>query len=125
MTTPSWFRVCVRLLGVLFLGLSLPTLLLVLRPIIESYQYASSPGQPALWWRLIGEFVGASGTLAQVWFGWYLLFRGEQLIRYVVRDARQRCPECQYSTKGLTDATCPECGGPIAPAHASRRGSSA
>jgi hypothetical protein len=117
MNAPAYFVLFVRLLGVFFLGSSIPGMLSGVGQAIWAVAGLVNPNSahPEPLAELAGVAIGAAVIGIQVWLGWYLLCRGERLIRYVVRNARERCPQCQYSLKGLTGRTCPECGGPVEP----------
>lgn len=109
----AWFRLIVRLVGVLLLGLAVPE---VVQWVIYlgGMMFASDARTPSFgmdsWYWLWSYLGGALATAIQAAFGIYLLFFGERLIRRCLQDTIGRCPLCQYDLKGRAGDRCPECG---------------
>lgn len=107
-----WFRLLIRALGVLFLGLSLPTLISLASNIVSALMASNSSPFAGRDWTIyyIGTGLGYS---LQAALGVYLLFFAEGLIRKCITDTLGRCPMCQYDLQGQKGDTCPECGTPF------------
>lgn len=111
MTDYGWFRLIVRAIGVLLIGLALPTainyLAYAVSAIVSRDWLALSAGE-----QLFAILGGLAGFLAQGAFGVYLLFGGSAIIRYCTRDISGLCGSCGYDLKNLDADRCPECGSP-------------
>lgn len=110
-----WFRLAVRLTGVVVIAQSLGSFGYIAEWVawLGSWAMQASAAPSPMSFemhRIVPSLIELLSHVARLWLGWYLLFRGEALIAYVVVEARGRCPVCQYSIKGLTTPTCPECG---------------
>lgn len=119
MTDHVWFRLALRGIGVLLVGLSLPSVLgylgwlVVAVPALVAGSSDYSSEQTPM---LLFSFVGVA---TQAGFGLYLLLGGERLFRYCTRDLLALCTSCGYDLHGLHADRCPECGTP-APPHSAR-----
>lgn len=113
MSDHAWFRLLVRALGVLFLGLAAPQLLRLLTSVFM-FEVSRKGGTAGTEWDvLLNSLPTLLGYGAQVAIGYYLLFRGQVLVEYCIRDLRGRCAACGYDLIAITGPDCPECGAPI------------
>lgn len=114
MSDYAWFKLLVRGIGILLLGLSVPSLIRWFGSVVIMWD-AISP--VATSWSLRQQLLfGLPGLLAegaQAAFGWYLLFRGEGVISRVLAEIHGRCAKCGYDLRGLNSNACPECNTPI------------
>ncbi len=114
MTDFTWFRLIIRAIGVLLIGMALPSAFNYLAWLVSSLLSSDAPmsslsaGSQVFW--LLG---GLAGVLVQLAFGLYLLFWGSALVRYCTRDLPGLCVSCGYDLKNLEADRCPECGTPI------------
>jgi hypothetical protein len=106
-----WFRLLLKAVGVLLLGLSIPKLLWTVGSLLVA-QTGVQPGAGG--WPLAAWLPSITGYGSQAAIGLYLLFGAQRLIEYGLRGVRGRCAGCGYSLTGLTADLCPECGTPIA-----------
>lgn len=110
MNDRSWFRLLIRAIGLIMLGLSVPRLVALGVSVINSlreYQGTLPSGY------LEGYALAGAESAVQAAFGVYLLFFADGLIRLCLRDVGARCDNCQYSLVGVPGDRCPECGAPI------------
>lgn len=107
----SWFRLSIRAIGILLIGLSLPHVLLTIYDLVaRSMNEAYRSGQP-YWY--IYELVLILSYASQGIFGVYLLFFAEGLIRKCIADSLGRCAVCQFDLQRVSGNTCPSCGTPF------------
>lgn len=114
MSEYAWFKLLIRAVGVLMLGLGGPMIVWYAARLIV----AGVPGSPGATSRsLVSEATMAvPGLLAygsQAALGWYLIFRGEWFIKKVLGEIQGRCAMCGYDLHGLKADACPECNAPI------------
>lgn len=107
----TWFRLLIKAIGVVMVGLSLP-LLFQLVVFVIFVQQTAQGGMPsglggAYWWLQVGHY---SGGLVQAAIGLYLLFGGEWLVNTCIPSNRPYCPECGYDLSQSSAERCPECG---------------
>lgn len=109
MNPATFFRLSVRAIGVLLIGMNIASPVWFVQSIVQALR--------------IGEF-GAFDefTTATVWvfnfvthfaglaFGVYLTFFANGLIRACVRDAMGRCGVCGQDLRGVSAEKCPQCG---------------
>ena len=106
----GWFKLLIRALGVLFLGLAAPQLLRILASVFIEL-VGARPGLPRGGWDpLLVNLPSLVGYGVQTAIGYYLLVRGALLIEHCLRGVRGRCAACGYNLKGITGPECPECG---------------
>jgi len=111
MTDRTWVILAVRGVGLLFVGMGLPSLLSMMGWALQA-MFDGGPG--GLQWDYAFYSGGALlGSGAQLGFGVFLLLRPRSIARRWLADVRDRCPQCAYDVKGLSTAACPECGGPL------------
>lgn len=109
----SWFKLFVRALGVIFIGLGGPTVIGAIATMaaqLEYFRSQPSGGGPSLWMYLTMMGGSALGSLLQLLFGLYLLLGGSRLIDLCLRGVLGHCAACGYDVHDITGATCPECG---------------
>jgi len=110
----AWFKLLVRLVGLLLMGLSVPMLLWY----IGQFLAASIPGSPAKTsgsfdYQLYNTLPAVLSFGSQAAFGAYLFFRGDWVIRRVLAEIHGRCAACGFDLSGMMSASCPECNTPI------------
>jgi len=104
MNDPRWFKLLVRGIGILLIGISVPYIGSQLSYL--AYMFYPSAGDRQAWPL---EVISLVFILAQLLFGIYLLAGAPRLVRYCIRQVGYRCPGCDYDTRGLK-GKCPECG---------------
>jgi hypothetical protein len=111
----AWFKLLVRLVGLLLVGLSLPMTLWYVGRLLMSV-VPGSPSNTSTSFRF--EFLSsAPGIVAygvQLAFGAYLLLRGDWVIRKVLSEINGRCAVCGFDLTGVKGTSCPECNTPFA-----------
>lgn len=110
----AWFKLLVRLVGILLLGLSVPMLLWH----VGSFAAQMIPSSPmrtsgSMEYALYSTVPGLLGYGAQATFGWYLLVRGDWVIRKVLAEIHGRCAVCGFDLTGVKATSCPECNTPV------------
>lgn len=111
MTDYAWFRLLLKAVGVLLLGMSVPMLLWTLGSLLAQ---RIESGGITLTELGRGWLPPIMGYGSQVAIGLYLLLGGQRLIEYSLRGVRGRCAACGYNVAELKAPVCPECGTPIA-----------
>ena len=112
MSDYSWFKLLVRAIGLLLVGLALPQVPVAVAWLI--YALTEEGGGFSEWaLRILPMFAGPA---LQIAFGLYLLLGAERLIARFIRDIRGHCACCGYDLASLTADKCPECGAAITPA---------
>ena len=106
MSDYSWFRLLLKAIGVLLLGMSIPILLWTAGAAAVT---AASAGGRMSFEPLLPPLAAYGG---QALIGLYLLLGGRQLVDYCLRGVRGRCAGCGYDLSGLNAEVCPECGSP-------------
>lgn len=108
----NWFTLIVRLVGILFIGLSITNLLNTAFSFFISIVFLdiSIPTN-----EIVRSVMTIVGYLAQLSFGLYLLFGGERLIDWCLRSAERMpssavCIHCGYDLSMSKGKTCSECG---------------
>lgn len=113
MSDHAWFRLVVRAIGVLLLGLSVPMLVWDIGALIV--QLGNSGGADA-GATMLYHVPTMAGYGAQAAIGLYLLMGGDALVRYCLKGVRGRCSGCGYDITATTTGRCPECGMAVPPA---------
>jgi hypothetical protein len=108
----TWFRLVMKAIGVLLIGLSLPMLAQHLGGFMRMYNTQGGLGTWAapisIWEHLLWLLIG---YVLQLAFGLYLLFGGRWLVNLCIPSNRPYCPECGYDLSHNKEAArCPECG---------------
>ncbi len=108
----SWFKLVLRLIGVLLLALYLPAALIYVARVIErlmqSDQFVFFNDDFGGGW--VWALVGFVPYFVVVLLGLYLTFDGRWFIKWCLRDIVGRCPTCGYDLRRNAEAVCPECG---------------
>jgi hypothetical protein len=110
----AWFRLLVRGIGVLLIGLGVPAIVSVVINLINYFLSNESLTRGSFW--LSPMFVSAAygaASLAQSLVGVYLLFGANRLIAFCMRDVLDHCTACGYDLRRVGAPNCPECGVPI------------
>lgn len=114
----TWFRLVIKAIGVLLVGLSFREILYLAVAVADTllgslplpYRIQLSPfpaGSNYLYWL---------PDLAQFAFGLYLFFGGKWIVDKCIPSNRPYCPECGYDVSHLQSSgsgsarRCPECG---------------
>jgi len=112
----AWFRLLVRAIGVVLIGLGLPAVVSMLLNIANYLLTDRSImwGWTSFWQSpAVGLFVHVIASLTQLAAGAYLLFGGKRLIAFCIRDVLDHCAACGYDLRRVGAPNCPECGIPI------------
>lgn len=100
----GWFRLLVRLAGIVLVGLALPGIAAAVAPLIyDSAAISIHVNVPYYLGNLIAPVV-------QFALGLYLLLGGKWLMRHCLRGIDTICPYCAYDISAVASDTCPECG---------------
>ena len=111
MTEFAWFKLLLRAIGVLLLGLGAPSLINQIAWIAISLTSVPAPGMPRGYeLPYLGALLGAG---AQCGLGVYLLFGGNWFVNRCLAEIRGHCLNCGYSLEGVPGNRCPECGSPL------------
>lgn len=97
----TWFRLVIKAIGVLLVGLGLEG---VLRSLV--FVVLAAPWTNTTWNDWGWPFV----SLLQPVIGVYLFLRGEWIVNLAIPSNRPYCPECGYDLARNEGAKCPECG---------------
>lgn len=104
-----WFKILVRAMGLLLLGMSVPYLASAADYLVGSISSPNTAYSRTYVERAVTYGAGATG---QALLGLYMLSGAPRFVRYCIDQAEKRCIRCDYDLTGLTGA-CPECGAPI------------
>lgn len=103
----TWFRLVIRAIGILLIGLSLPALCQGIGFIV--YLFMESSGMPQSYTWIQTAYYG--GGIAQASLGIYLIFGGTWIVDTCIPSNRPYCPDCGYDlSHSVTSTMCPECG---------------
>jgi hypothetical protein len=109
MTDHSWFKLLVRAIGLLILGLGGPSLLFSLTGLLVEV-WDQSVAQYGVMRYVAVTLPPMLAYGAQTAFGLYLFLGAERLISRCMRDVRGHCPACGYDLSSTSTGRCPECG---------------
>jgi hypothetical protein len=107
---PRWFKLLLRAIGVLLMGLSLPSLGSLGPYVVNLFEpdaFGTPQKLPVRGWVAACAYI--AGVFGQALLGIYLLSGAPRLMRYCVRQVYSRCPGCDYDLSGVQGG-CPECG---------------
>ena len=104
------FRLVMKVLGVVFIGLALPRLVGGIGQ-VTAY-VVSNPGfpggrPPGWFWQVA---LTSLGHVLQLALGLYLFLGGRWIVDKAIPSNRPYCPECGYDLSTRTGDQCPECG---------------
>ncbi len=107
----TWFRLVLKAIGVLLIGLTIPTLsevtIFLLNSLLVGVTPLFVPRSFGGTWLGVLRVVG---PILQFIFGLYLLLGGKWIVNLCIPSNRPYCPECGYDLSKATSANCPECG---------------
>ena len=113
----TWFRLVLKAIGILLLGISLPDLIdavLMFSDIAFNWSalVAGTGTRASL---LTGHNMAAAIAqslpgLAQAAFGSYLFFDGKWILNKAIPSNVPYCPDCGYDLSKNSTGRCPECG---------------
>lgn len=117
----TWFRLVIKAIGVLLIGLSLSGVAGMLVGFVYQSIRAgkltlySSSGTPIGGMNAIESLLStvfySSPEFIQFAFGLYLVFGGKWIVNKCIPSNRPYCPECGYDlSHGAKAVNCPECG---------------
>ena len=118
----TWFRLVIKAIGVLLIGLSLRDIAQLIVGIIYqtiqsgSLRLYSPTGVPIQGMNAIETFIStvfySTPEMIQFAFGLYLFYGGKAIINRVIPSNRPYCPECGYdlSHANANAEKCTECG---------------
>lgn len=107
----TWFRLALKLIGVLLIGLSIPdawsVIYYTIRTSVEQGGFGNmTPGFSPLF----DMWIPVIGVLLQLVFGLYLFFAGQRIVDIVIPSNRPYCPNCGYDLSKSGGEHCTECG---------------
>jgi hypothetical protein len=110
----AWFKLMVRLVGILLIGLGLPMVLWHIGRLLA----ASVPSSPthtssSLQYELYSVGPGLLAYGSQLLMGLYLLLKGDWVIQKVLAQINGRCAVCGYDLSGIKGSSCPQCNIPF------------
>lgn len=122
----TWFRLMLKVVGVLLIGLGVPevitTLLWMLQLVVLSdwtfvsnYGSVGGAGSTMFGPEDLFQVLMILGPAVQVLLGLYLLFGGTWLVDRCIPSNRPYCPNCGYDLSHNTGARCSECGVTLPP----------
>jgi hypothetical protein len=105
----TWFRLVIKAIGILLIGLSLPGIGQALGFIV----YLAIGDKPSslsrdTFWLLQGLYY--AGSVVQLALGLYLLLGGKWIVDRCIPSNRQYCPDCGYDLSRSSSDRCAECG---------------
>lgn len=112
----AWFRLLLRVIGILLVALATPQVVSVVVRllIVGRNRMRADPLDPAIQSELTNVLISllySVGTISQLALGLYLFFNPMWLMKVCIDDITYRCPACRYDLRGHTaPLACPECG---------------
>ena len=108
----TWFRLVIKAIGILLVGLSLPSIVGSLGQIPYFFSVQSTTGMALTmsdWiWPQVFYWLGSALQLA---LGLYLFLGGTWIVNKCIPSNRPYCPECGYDlSHNQLSSNCPECG---------------
>ena len=110
MDRARWCHLMLRVLGVLFIGLAVPSAIPATLQLVQTLAQSHSNGWQLGIEQMFWLIAWITGTYFQLGFGWYLLFRGQAVARWCLKGVDSCCTVCGYDLAGSTNDKCPECG---------------
>jgi hypothetical protein len=99
----TWFRLVIKAIGLLFVGMSIPHITSMLVAVVQMLQYYTNAGTalgPQMWY-YYGSLVGG---LLEFALGLYLFFGGAWIVNKCIPSNRPYCPECGVTLPGRTNS---------------------
>ena len=109
----TWFRLVLKAIGVLLIGLALPEVATLLSKVGYRTMYGDPFGGTGTLTRpttVYWDMVAYVRAFVQLGLGLYLLFGGRWIADTAIPSTRPYCPECGYDISEATGKCCPECG---------------
>lgn len=103
----SWFRLLIRAVGLVLLGIALPSFLGTVGNMASYFASAPTSSQFPF---VLGWAAYATGSLFQLVLGIYLLRGGGKLTAHCLSSVLGRCMACGYDVRTIASQNCPECG---------------
>jgi hypothetical protein len=103
----TWFRLVIKAIGVLFVGMSIPTVAAGIANLNSMFSSRSFSGYVQA---LMVQAVWLCGSFLQLALGLYLFFGGKWIVDRAIPSNRPYCPECGYDLSKSNGTVCPECG---------------
>jgi hypothetical protein len=101
-----WFKLFIRGIGLLLIGLALPSFVSLALWTVQTF--IQSDGQ---WVQYVFlTLLNLAAFSIQLAMGVYLFLGGQRVIRFCLRDVVNRCAFCAYDLRGIKGDVCPECG---------------
>jgi len=110
MTEHAWFKLLLRGIGVLLLGLGGPSVISQVGAIVQIVIGGDLSYLNEYAWMYGGMLVG---NVAQAGIGVYLLFGGGWIINRCLAELQHNCVSCGYDISASVGDACSECGAPI------------
>jgi hypothetical protein len=116
----TWFRLVIKTIGVLLIGLSISGAVTSVVGILDALfigerwtmysPYGAQLSAEFSWPLLASTLLQLLPPGAQLAFGIYLLVGGKWIVNRCIPSNRPYCPECGYDLSNSRGAKCPECG---------------
>lgn len=108
MNASTFFRLTVRAIGMLLIGLHIASPIWFVQSLVSAIRLEEELYTLPNW--IVSFFTHFSGFA----LGVYLTFFADRFIRACVRDAMGRCGTCGHDLRGWSGEKCPSCGAPFA-----------
>jgi hypothetical protein len=105
----TWFRLVVKAIGVLLIGISLPGIgqfVGFVLYMLTDFGRTTFSSNEFRWMQTMYY----AGALMQCLLGVYLFFGGQWIVNRCIPSNRSYCPECGYNLSNARGARCSECG---------------
>lgn len=96
----AWCRPLLRILGVLLVGLSLPTVITYSAQLVQTTWEYKSMGWIFGGDRIVWFLLYCLGAYVQLAIGVYLIVNGRGVLRWVLRGVDSCCERCGYELAG-------------------------
>ena len=103
----TWFRLVIKAIGVLLVGLSVENAVYWLARFLDEMGQPIGTLYPNRFWNVVPGLLGAA---LQLGFGLYLFLGGRWIVDKAIPSNRPYCPECGYDLSAAGGSACPECG---------------
>jgi hypothetical protein len=112
----AWFRLVLRVVGIVLVALSAPSIVSVIASLLyAAWSYLRADPMDVNTGAELTEavlgVVWSLGTIGELALGLYLFLNPKWLMKVCIEDITYRCPACRFDLRGLTaPLACPECG---------------